>query len=141
MRQRVESTAVQLANGERHHVTASLGVATFPCDCYSSEGLVGGADKALYESKKNGRNRVEIYYPDTYTDFVLKLDKRDVRSVSVVGNFNGWDVRADPMTPQSGGSWQTRMWVVPGTYEYKFVVNGEQWLRDPARPEAVGDGY
>ena len=141
VRQRVESTAVQLASGERHRVTASLGVATFPCDSYSSEGLIEGADKALYASKKNGRNRVEIYCPDSYADFVLNLDKGGMRSASVVGNFNGWDERADPMTPLSDGRWHTRVWVIPGTYEYKFVVNGEQWMHDPARPEAVGDGY
>lgn len=39
-------------------VTVSLGVATFPSeDINSADDLVGRADNALYEAKKNGRNR------------------------------------------------------------------------------------
>ena len=38
--------------------TISIGVATFPQDAKTSTTLVAAADKALYHSKKNGRNRV-----------------------------------------------------------------------------------
>jgi diguanylate cyclase (GGDEF)-like protein/PAS domain S-box-containing protein len=39
-------------------VTASFGVATFPDDGDTSDELLRAADRALYESKKQGRNRV-----------------------------------------------------------------------------------
>jgi diguanylate cyclase (GGDEF)-like protein len=39
-------------------VTVSVGVATFPFDGADPDTLVGSADKALYASKRNGRNRV-----------------------------------------------------------------------------------
>ena len=39
-------------------VTASIGVATFPEDAVKKEELIVAVDNALYESKKNGRNRV-----------------------------------------------------------------------------------
>jgi diguanylate cyclase (GGDEF)-like protein len=41
--------------------TFSAGVATFPTHSNSSEIVLSLADKALYQSKANGRNRVTAY--------------------------------------------------------------------------------
>lgn len=51
--------------GERYAVTASFGVSVFvPGDCEASKDeLLEQADSALYEAKKKGRNRVELYAP------------------------------------------------------------------------------
>jgi diguanylate cyclase (GGDEF)-like protein len=43
---------------EEPRVTASVGVANFPVDSTTADGLVGAADAALYQSKRAGRNRV-----------------------------------------------------------------------------------
>ncbi|MCX7641144.1 MAG: GGDEF domain-containing protein [Elusimicrobiales bacterium] len=42
-------------------VTVSIGIAYYPYDAISSQELIEKADKALYFSKENGRNRVTIY--------------------------------------------------------------------------------
>jgi diguanylate cyclase (GGDEF)-like protein len=42
-------------------VTVSMGVATFPEDGKSSVEVVGRADEALYQAKREGRNRVCVY--------------------------------------------------------------------------------
>ena len=141
IRRRIENTPIRLVSGERHRVTASLGAATFPRDSCSGEGLLDGADKALYEAKRAGRNRVQIYQPGTWANFHYKPKGGQVHSVSMVANFNGWDERADPMSPAADGGWQIRVAVVPGTYEYKFVINGEHWIKDPSQTESVEDGY
>ena len=44
-------------------VTVSLGVSSFPEDAEDAGGLIRCADKALYEAKGSGRNRVRPYVP------------------------------------------------------------------------------
>jgi diguanylate cyclase (GGDEF)-like protein len=54
LRARIEKTEVPGVGC----ITASLGVATFPLDASSRELLVTAADRALYQAKRTGRNRV-----------------------------------------------------------------------------------
>ncbi|MGD8606846.1 MAG: diguanylate cyclase [Myxococcales bacterium] len=57
VREELERAEVQTDLGPLR-VTASLGVATFPDHASSAEQLFGQGDKALYDAKKRGRNRV-----------------------------------------------------------------------------------
>jgi hypothetical protein len=62
--------------------------------------------------------------------------------VSLVGDFNRWDPAATPMqrTP-TGGTWSVVVPLSAGRHEYAFVVDGQQWLPDPAAPLAPVDGF
>lgn len=51
--------------------------------------------------------------------------------VTVVGDFNHWDLKARPLKRDAGGLWKVTRHLEPGTYQYKFVVNGERWEEDP----------
>ncbi|BBB29487.1 signal transduction protein [Neptunomonas japonica JAMM 1380] len=47
-----------------HSVFASIGIATFPDDAATPDELLHHADLAMYEAKRNGRNRFEYYTKD-----------------------------------------------------------------------------
>ncbi|MDT7604384.1 MAG: hypothetical protein QOF61_2381 [Acidobacteriota bacterium] len=54
LRTRLETTEIPSIG----HITASFGIATFPLHANSRNQLVSTADRALYEAKHEGRNRV-----------------------------------------------------------------------------------
>jgi len=62
------------------------------------------------------------------------LEAPFAKLVSVAGSFNNWNPKEHPMKKGRNGTWSTQLSLTPGTYEYKFVVDGS-WQEDP-RAEA-----
>jgi diguanylate cyclase (GGDEF)-like protein len=58
-RQRLETMPIVLASGERISMTASFGVCTLGAGIDDADVMIRLADKALYQAKGSGRNRVE----------------------------------------------------------------------------------
>jgi hypothetical protein len=65
-------------------------------------------------------------------DQEFHFDKPDAQSVALVGEFNQWHAQA--MAKESDGSWTIKIPLAPGTYAYKFLVNGTDWVFDPKNP-------
>lgn len=64
------------------------------------------------------------------------------QSVHLSGSFNNWSTSADPMVRDAAGRWTIVRQLAPGTYSYKFVVNGgAQWVSDPHNPMHEDDGF
>lgn len=61
--------------------------------------------------------------------------------VALVGSFNHWSVDRDLFQHQGGTLWTITKELPPGRYEYKFVINGEKWEKDPNAPEWDEDGH
>jgi len=58
-------------------------------------------------------------------------------SVTVVGDFNDWNVSATPLAHSNGEDvWWVTVPLSAGRYRYSFVVDGTLWLRDPEAPAA-----
>jgi len=70
----------------------------------------------------------------------VRFTYRGPTEVFLAGEFNGWSTTATPMRRQRNGDWITDLQLLPGKYQYKFVVNGE-WFQDPANPNSVPDGW
>jgi len=56
--------------------------------------------------------------------------------VSVVGDFNDWNPRANPMDRQPDGGWIARIPMHHGHHRYLFMVDGERMLDPRAHGQA-----
>lgn len=57
-----------------------------------------------------------------------------IDSVAVAGTFNHWVGDAAPLTRVGASTWQATVPAAPGRHHYKYVVNGRDWILDPANP-------
>jgi|SwirhisoilCB1_FD_contig_51_495596_length_944_multi_1_in_0_out_0_2 hypothetical protein len=98
--------------------------------------------------RKDGRPLVDTAtqspVPLQTTDTVVKFVFAGPRAstVSLVGDFNGWDTTKTPMArdPRSG-TWSVALPLNAGRHVYAFVVDGTTWANDPSAPLAPDDGF
>ena len=64
-----------------------------------------------------------------------------VNEVMLAGTFNDWNVGATPMTdPDGNGIYEATLLLAPGTYQYKYVVDGN-WITDEQADAFADDGF
>lgn len=69
----------------------------------------------------------------TGNDVLFIILAPSARTVSVAGDFNRWNTDLDRLVgPDEEGFWKTAMRLPAGRYEYLFVINGTDWVQDPA---------
>lgn len=73
------------------------------------------------------------------TQFVF--ESTEAKSVSVVGEFNDWEVDELPMTRLRDGVWTTTVPLAPGRHVYAFVVDGTLLVADPRAPKSGDADY
>jgi hypothetical protein len=65
----------------------------------------------------------------------------DAETVALAGSFNGWSTTDSPLTFDEQGTWSGEFALGLGTHQYKFVLNGEIWVKDPNNPDTTEDGF
>jgi 1,4-alpha-glucan branching enzyme len=60
--------------------------------------------------------------------------------VKLVGDFTNWQKQPIHLTRESNGVWQAAIRLEPGTYHYRFLVDG-QWRDDPECPLHVPNPF
>ena len=63
----------------------------------------------------------------------------DARVVFVAGSFNEWNPQVTPLIGDGDGTWDVELPLLPGRYEFKFVVDG-CWCCEPGKADALCDG-
>ena len=61
-------------------------------------------------------------------------------AVFLAGDFNGWNATALALSKGDDGLWAATVELEPGSYEYKFVVDGA-WVTDPDNPQKKADPF
>ena len=79
--------------------------------------------KKTKQKSKPKRRRVQFAF-----------DAHAARKVYLAGDFNDWSETAYPMKKNADGTWRRSVLLVPGQYEYKFLVDND-WRVDPANPK------
>jgi 1,4-alpha-glucan branching enzyme len=75
------------------------------------------------------------------TKVTFRILAPDAKNVSVAGSFNEWKAGSNPMARDDSGFWTITIPLVKGKYQYKYVVNGDQWQTDPVNPKTMDDGF
>lgn len=73
-------------------------------------------------NRKNGKETPKQLVHFEYTD-------QAARNVYIAGSFNDWHPGTSEMINMGAGKWVKDLEIVPGTYEYRFVVDGK-WVTD-----------
>lgn len=69
----------------------------------------------------------------------FKITDSKAKKVSVAGSFNNWNADVNPLTKKDSVFWETNIYLDPGYYYYKLVVDGN-WIPDPANDRQINDG-
>ncbi len=70
----------------------------------------------------------------------FKLAAPTARKVHLVGSFNNWNAKANPLKKDMRGTWTTQVDLKPGKHEYKFLVDGS-WWNDPGCSNIVYNSF
>lgn len=62
------------------------------------------------------------------------------KEVILMGDFNKWDPKMHPMENDGNGVWSKSIMISPGTYEYKFLIDG-QWKEDPGNAQTCPNSF
>jgi chromosome partitioning protein len=78
---------------------------------------------------------------DTGRYVLFALESPQANDVRLVGDFNEWKLDdAVPLIKKENGVWQKALYLDPGSYQYKFVVDGK-WITDPKNDRVVANAF
>lgn len=107
-----------------------------PTVSYEYEAVTGtvtrtGATREAVAERERAPDAVEVD---------IEVEFPDASEVYIAGDFNGWDSESDRLEEVGDDVFRISLSLQPGTYEYKFVVDGD-WKEDPGNPDTVPDPY
>jgi len=91
--------------------------------------------------KQATAKKAEAGSPEAGREVLFSLHAPGAGTVSVVADFNEWNIGHTPLKQVEGSSiWQKLVPLKKGRYEYKFFVDGV-WMTDPANPKIARNEF
>jgi 1,4-alpha-glucan branching enzyme len=60
-----------------------------------------------------------------------KIAASDAKNVCIVGDFNNWNIRANPMKKLKNGDYTVKLDLEPGKeYQFRYFINESKWEND-----------
>ncbi len=126
---------------------ASFGkpIAEYCSYCTGNKDYMALADEVIFVEAKLEAAKIEkamekIISPQIVEDGVLfAYLNPEAENVRLAGEFNNWNPD-DIFMKKEEGIWKKKLSLAPGTYQYRFVVDG-QWKSDPKNPLKVQDPF
>lgn len=80
---------------------------------------------------------------DSRFDVLFDLPSElEIDHAAVVGDFNGWDAEADPMTKGPDGRWSATLSLEPGVaYRFRYHLGQDRWENDWNADDYVGNEF
>jgi len=82
------------------------------------------------KASNRGAGKLRSPQPDPVRKVEFSFESPQAKSVKLAGDFTNWEMCPIDMLCSSNGTWSTVVPLSPGTYSYRFIVNGE-WCDDP----------
>ncbi|MGZ5004963.1 MAG: alpha-amylase family glycosyl hydrolase, partial [Chthoniobacterales bacterium] len=104
--------------------------------CLAISALLGSVSSAHAQSARSGWGSIPYNGGVTF-----RVWAPNASSVRVGGQFNNWSGTANPLVKEgSSGVWSADVAGAQVGQEYKYVINGTTWKRDPRSRKVVSSG-
>ncbi len=101
--------------------------------------LITGCKKDRTDENPNATLRAGVYKMDNMVMFIYSTSRPEVTSVAITGDFNNWREGGLPMVFE-GGVWKITLKLDYGIYQYKYIINGSEFVADPHAEAYSPDG-
>ncbi|NIU01070.1 MAG: hypothetical protein GWN01_09140 [Nitrosopumilaceae archaeon] len=64
----------------------------------------------------------------------FKISIPEANTVKLVGDFNNWDDSSHPMKKNKNGTWQIKLKLQEGEYQFLYLVDDSSWKTDDEMP-------
>jgi peroxiredoxin len=107
------------------------------------EMMLGSFVYSLPETAVRGEFPKVVHLHEDWFEVIFRYrppaEQTGVEAVYLAGSFNDWKETGHRMSgPDVEGWYRTTVRLQPGMHEYKFVINGTQWMHDPDNPDQNG---
>ncbi len=97
--------------------------------------------------KKNGNSSIKKQYLKTsdFCNVTFRLPMEaapDAHEITIVGDFNSWDVTSTPMTKLKSGEFKVTMKLPRGKeYKFRYFIDASRWENDWSADDYIANEF